>query len=138
MCTAKWMVFSSIWCCLLIPLLLFVVVVVSWNPDILSLLHCAVVEFQPLGGVIDSIPCPDLIKIFFPVMGWGEYQIYFWCCIPFTLVRTSIFFLHSYTIVAHMGPVSTDYVYQSLLISPLCCKFQRYIACRTRNTPVAW
>ena len=51
---------------------LVVVVVVSWNPECLSLLHCEVVGLQTLGDVIGYIPCPDQIAVIFSLWSGGD------------------------------------------------------------------
>ena len=71
---------------------LVVVVVVSWNTECLSLLHCEVAGLQPLGDVIGYIPCPDQIAVIFSLWSGGGYQLSFWPHIPFTLARTWILF----------------------------------------------
>ena len=97
-------------------LIVVVVVAVFWHPECSSLLNYGVVGFQPLGVVIGSLPFPQQIKINFSIMGWGEYQLYSWPRITFTLSRTWILFLHSYTPSARMCPVSTYGVRQWILI----------------------
>ena len=108
-------------------------------PGILSAFPCYILmwwDSNPLGVSLVPSPSGILLRLFFPLCdGWDNN---FSCPrIPFTLARTSIIFLHCYTIGAHMCPVGTYDVRQSLFLSTLWI-MANVILWDRQETPPVW